>query len=125
MASTAPASIQAWPQRAANDSRSAVRGHPRATDTGDLSARLLFRGGHFARRRVLDLSATGARIAADDLAAGAVIRFELTGPGFRSAGTAEVVHCDGQTIGLRFMDLESLSEEQLYGVVFDRLIWSE
>jgi hypothetical protein len=110
--------------RTAGEACSGARGHPRTTDTDDLSARLVSRGCHFAARQVLDLSATGVLIAGDDLEVGQVTRFELTGPWLRFRGTAEVMHRLPRRIGLRFVELESVTEEQLYDIVVARLIRS-
>lgn len=74
-----------------------------------------------AARRVLNLSASGMLISGDDLDLGAVTRFELIGPRFRSAGTAEVAHRSTQTMGLKFIELDSVSEEDLHDVVIGRL----
>jgi hypothetical protein len=96
------------------------RSHPRATGTDHLSARLLSPGCDFAARRVLELSAAGILITGDDLDVAAVTRFEILGPRLRSAGIAEVAHRSEGTIGLKFLKLDAVTEEDLHDVVVGR-----
>jgi hypothetical protein len=56
-------------------------------------------------------------ISGDDLELGAVTRFELIGRGFTSAGIAEVAHRSTRSIGLKFLELDSVTEEDLHDVV--------
>jgi hypothetical protein len=91
-----------------------------AGDTDHLSARLLDPGCDCAGRRVLDLSAGGMLVAGGDLELGATTRFELVGPHVSTAGLAQVAYRSPTATGLRFVTLDTVTDQKLHDVVLGR-----
>ncbi len=98
------------------------RRHPRITATGDLTAtvRRADQPADFDAL-VLDLSERGALIAGGGLAVGESVGIEFTGPTFRLAGQAEVVHCTGHTTGLHIVSWSGPADRVICALIAARL----
>ncbi len=97
------------------------RQYPRITGTSDLRARLPQASGKPDLVRVLDLSFGGMLVEGSALTVGEHTAFELHGPDFRYAGSAEVAHITGQSTGLRFLCWQGQAHRPVLGLVDCRL----
>jgi hypothetical protein len=95
---------------------------PRTTDTRDLSARLRSRRRSCEVGRVLNVGGGGMLIdAGNDLDNGETAWLELSGPDFRYAAVAEVVHHSHGATGLRFVSWQGPADRCVRALVAARL----
>ena len=97
-----------------------LRQHPRITDTRDLLASLRTIDLPRTDGRVLNLSQGGMLVAGTKFKVGEVTDFELTGPGFRYAGVANVAHTTDGATGLRFLSWQGQADRPVRALIDNR-----
>jgi hypothetical protein len=97
------------------------RRHRRTSNTEDLAATIWQSGHRCAVGRVLNLSEAGMLVAGDDAGVGDVATVELSGPGFRFAGDAEVVHVTSGEIGLYMLGWRGPASRHVQSLITRRI----
>jgi hypothetical protein len=97
------------------------RRHPRTADTQDLEATIWQSRHRCTVGRVLNLSETGMLVSGQDVDAGDVAAFELSGPDFRFAGYAEVVHVTNGAMGLHVLGWRGPASGRVHSLITRRI----